>query len=98
MGPPQDEAKFLIILRKSLILRRPRSGRLEGHHTAITASEPKAEHRVAASANLSVELDRGVAAIDEQIAPGNKTRSLACEKHRCRRDLLGAAEPAQQMF
>ncbi len=30
MGAPQDEVKLFVALRKILILRSPRSGRLEG--------------------------------------------------------------------
>jgi hypothetical protein len=46
----------------------------------------------------SGRLDCGIAAVDEQVAPGNKTRTVAGEEDRRRRNLLWAAEPAQQVL
>src|SRR5207253_1468194 len=41
LGAPQDEAKLLMALRMNLILRNPRSGRLEGR----AVGNPAARHR-----------------------------------------------------
>jgi len=95
-----EQGATLEELGRELGVSKERMRQLE--HRALVKLKTAIERQIKTTEDLLPpdlgELDRCIAAIDEQIAAGDKARSVTREKYRCRRDLMRPAEAGQQVL